>query len=471
MMEPERDPAQVPGNLSFVEEELDVSPPNHANIQDTDPTDRCTENETSHQDQSLIGANMRPVDHAYSELDRGQVAEEGNPHKIATHANRQAHKEHLPMPGIEEDSMEFHSIPRHSLGKPRHAPTPGDRGDYVPAPVNMAAYPMVAPNHMGSHYQVSTPIFNGKGRWTTFIRQFEAIALTAHWNQEEKLHYLLVSLKEEAAEYAFDLEDEILGDYDALVHELSLRFRITHTRESSQQTFYNRKIKPNETLREYAADLKRLILRAFPRGISPDVREDMTLKQFFDGLHDEDARFHVKSLQHPRNVDEAVGLVQQYYNYCTKKGQTARSRPSGQLPRVEEQPRNRGSGRYNPVTRLNCTTAADDITGQADSIRTVKELIGGNIKKQSKPATELEQLTQKQEALTSTLEDLSKQFKMFLGLQNQSRRPFNNQKPHEWLCFSCGTKGHFARECPMRFSGYEKKEPSGQTGNSGGSAP
>ena len=70
--------------------------------------------------------------------------------------------------------------------------------------------------------------------------------------------------------------------------------------------------------------MKRLILKAFPRGVSVQVRED--IKQFFDGLHDEDARFHVKNLQHPRNIHHAVELVQQYYAYCSKKGPLARGR-------------------------------------------------------------------------------------------------------------------------------------------------
>ena len=46
-----------------------------------------------------------------------------------------------------------------------------------------------------------------------------------------------------------------------------------------------------ENLREYAADLKRLILNAYPRRISAGVREDMIMKQFFDGLQDEEARY------------------------------------------------------------------------------------------------------------------------------------------------------------------------------------
>ena len=79
---------------------------------------------------------------------------------------------------------------------------------------------------------MSTPLFNGIGGWGTFIKQFQAIAQNAQWSQEEKLHYLLVFLKDEAAEYGFDLEADILEDYDTLVHELDLRFHVTSTTDS-----------------------------------------------------------------------------------------------------------------------------------------------------------------------------------------------------------------------------------------------
>ena len=42
---------------------------------------------------------------------------------------------------------------------------------------------------------------------------------------------------------------------------------------------------------------KRLILKVFPRGVLVEIREDTTLNQFFDGMHDEDARIYVKTLQ------------------------------------------------------------------------------------------------------------------------------------------------------------------------------
>ena len=111
---------------------------------------------------------------------------------------------------------------------------------------------------------------------------YKKISLTDQWTEEEKLHYLLVPLKEEAAEY-FDLEDEILVGFNSLFHGLTLIL-----------------MKALESM-----SMKRLVFKGFQRDVSVEVREDMTLKQLFDGL----LRFHVKILKHPRNIDHSVELL------------------------------------------------------------------------------------------------------------------------------------------------------------------
>ena len=281
---------------------------------------------------------------------------------------------------------------------------------------------------MPSNYQVATPLFNGKGRWSTFIKQFQAIAQNARWSMEQKLHFLLVSLKDEAAEYAFDLRAGILADYDLLVHELDLRFHVSSTRDTSQQLFYNRKIRPTENLREFAADLKRLILKAYPRGISADVREDMIMKQFFDGLHDEEARYHVKSLQHPRNLNHAVELVEQYYSYCGKRGMPSRSRPSdrGDGPA----PRNRGP-RREQREEIVC------------SIQEKRSPCNGNDDGQSEMEKLTKSVQQMGEKVVSSVEGMSSSLNKFMQANS---KPFPTHK-RQWTCFRCGELGHISREC------------------------
>lgn len=157
--------------------------------------------------------------------------------------------------------------------------------------------------------------YNGKTSWDTFIRQFETSASFCRLNDEEKLNHLLLSLRDEAADFAFNLEKHILTDYQDLRHDLTQRFQVKLTRDSWQNQFYGRKLKKGEFPQSYAADLKRLLGKAYPDGLTGPVKNDILLKQFFDGVEDENVRYHVKYLKQPKNIDEAVERLNEYLSF------------------------------------------------------------------------------------------------------------------------------------------------------------
>jgi hypothetical protein len=132
---------------------------------------------------------------------------------------------------------------------------------------------------------------------------------------EEKLNHLLVSLHDEAADFAFNLDKVILADYHDLRHELTQRFQVKLTRDSLQNQFYNRKLKKGEAPQSYEADLKRLLGKSYPEGLTGTVKNDILLKQFFDGVEDENVRYQVKYLKQPKNIDEAVERLYEYLSF------------------------------------------------------------------------------------------------------------------------------------------------------------
>ena len=166
-----------------------------------------------------------------------------------------------------------------------------------------------------NNFRMSLPQFNGKTKWQTFLRQFEAIARSCGWDEEEKLNYLTASLTGDAAEFAFELPLDVIEDYRLLVRNLDQRFRLIKSRETWQQEFYTRHLKSKETTKEFAAELTRLIGKAYPSGLSEEAKQDMLIKQFFDGLEDDDARYQVKYLMHPKTLQEAVDFLREHDSY------------------------------------------------------------------------------------------------------------------------------------------------------------
>ena len=164
-------------------------------------------------------------------------------------------------------------------------------------------------------YQPKVPVFTGTNTWFTFINQFETVAGLFRWTAEQKRDLLLAQLSDEAADYAFELPPDRRTSFHDLVYELDRRFKDCDTIERNQRRFLSRTLGTGESVREYAADLRNLCFRAFPGGIEVGPREQLLLKQFFDGLNSPEISFQVGFLQKPTCLNRAVDLVEEYAHF------------------------------------------------------------------------------------------------------------------------------------------------------------
>ena len=153
------------------------------------------------------------------------------------------------------------------------------------------------------------PIFTGKESWDVWFNRFTEVADRRNWTDEDRLDEILPRLQGAAGEFVFgQLRREVRGDYAHLVSELNSRFRVVVTKKTYGAQFSHRSQKANETVEEYAAELKRLYDKAHANRDEGTRREDL-LRRFLDGLFDEKARFQVEYIREPRDIDEAVYQV------------------------------------------------------------------------------------------------------------------------------------------------------------------
>lgn len=164
----------------------------------------------------------------------------------------------------------------------------------------------MAQSGYASQYEVKLPPFNGREDWKVWINRFEAVARRRNWSVEMKLDDLLPRLQGRAGEFVFNqLSQDIISNYSELVRELNCRFRTVETQKTFAAKFSQRVQKYDETVEEYAAELKRLCSKAYTSRDCKTRQEDL-VRRFLDGLKDSEARFEIEFHKEPEDIDDAV---------------------------------------------------------------------------------------------------------------------------------------------------------------------
>ena len=154
--------------------------------------------------------------------------------------------------------------------------------------------------------EAKLPPFSGKEEWKVWLNRFEAVAKRRNWDDEVKLDNLLPRLQGREDDFVYNqLSEETLSCYPELIKELNSRFRVVGTEKTFAAKFSQGTQKPNETVEEYAAELKRLYSKAY-KFRDTNTRHQDLVRRFLDGLKDDEARFEIDFHKEPVDIDEAV---------------------------------------------------------------------------------------------------------------------------------------------------------------------
>ena len=262
--------------------------------------------------------------------------------------------------------------------------------------------------------KLTLPRFDGKTRWRTFINQFEAI--TEDWPVGQKLYHMLASLTGDAADFAFELDSYVRHDYEYLVEELQRRFKTTETPQTCARQFYRRRLRSGETLKEFASDLKTLVRKAYPSGLNRWAMEQMLVKQFFDGLGDDELRYNIEYVKMPKGLDEAVDLVYEHDEFRQIKRDSKHK-----IKMVRAYPQ-----------KENGTTEQPECSKQSTSTS----------RKERKEDVKLVPQVEFSQSETKELRAMLKRI-----TERLDRLEGKTSKIDERACFKCGKTGHFQRNC------------------------
>ena len=187
-----------------------------------------------------------------------------------------------------------------TLGTVTH-PTASDRSQLNIQNTNNAACtsrPHGTSEH-GAHSRnrnVKLPAFTGNcnDSWKVWYSHFTTVANLNNWDEPTRLSELVQRLQGTAADFVFDeIPQGIISNFPSLVHELGLRFQTVETNKTFRVQFGKRTQRIGESVEDYSAELKRIYDKAYP-GRNPEMRRQLLLQQFLNGLRDKQAKFAVE---------------------------------------------------------------------------------------------------------------------------------------------------------------------------------
>ena len=152
--------------------------------------------------------------------------------------------------------------------------------------------------------------YEGTTSFDAFKHQFLGLSKCSRWGEEEKRLRLLSSLKGDAAEYVFQLQDFSELSFEELIDSLERRFGDHRKTSYFLSRLEARRLGRTESIAEYVADIRTLATKGYPTADRETI-EAICIRHFIRGLGDQQLSITV-GMREPASLEEARDIVEMY---------------------------------------------------------------------------------------------------------------------------------------------------------------
>ena len=291
--------------------------------------------------------------------------------------------------------------------------------------------------------------FDGTTDWTEYRKQFQVIARLNGWSRSEKALHLVSSLSGAALSVIYDLSEAQLDDWDEIVSRLEAKYNAVGREAAFQTQLRNSRRAPNQAPQEWAAEVSKLVYKAYPNLTGP-ARDEIVKENFLRGLPEGQMRLATE-VSRPKTVEDAVNYVVCYESALSRS-------QSGPVRKPRE------------VTVSLVEGESDTDTGLEEAGNT--NLVGAAARPWRKPQAKpdggsaraipvVEQNTPNTRPAAETLiAELLESFKKILSEKTVTAQEFQPNRyggppPYggagyrilDVTCWRCQGKGHYSRDC------------------------
>ena len=316
-----------------------------------------------------------------------------------------------------------------------------------------------------------------------YLNQFLVLTELNNWSEEEKGLYLASRLTGVARGILNDMAPGERTNFESLTQKLQERFEPACREEAFRAELRIRQRKRSETPSEFGHAVKNLVTKAYP-DLNEKAKETIALEAYWNG-HPEGEMRVMALMKAPRTVEEASGFVTQYESVKPVPTGKRVSRPINLLQAEEEE----GSSKWNQMADMligavynnKPNEGATSANRSSDGKWPNRNGNGTTWKKDqpNRPSLASVLTTALKKALEDPLKKLDGVMELLQRLQGDKRKlgtekdptekessgPSNNKDPKKaWNsnrrspnpatgdteCWRCKTKGHYARDCPIK---------------------